>query len=121
MVWPNPGPAPAGESAVQTVRNRLVTDAELNGPDWIDPAADITATPAADLTASSRLDQRDPPGIGPSHLHGQRHARHDRQAFLQRLDYPGVAAGNAGFPAAPGGGAGWSAGPDVQRPANVSL
>jgi len=42
MIWPHPYPelAPAGVPAARTERNRLVTDADLNGPDWIDPAAD---------------------------------------------------------------------------------
>jgi len=42
MIWPGLDPelAAASEPAARTEWNRLITDADLDGPDWIDPAAD---------------------------------------------------------------------------------
>ena len=56
MIWPNPYPelAPAGEPAARTEWNRLVTDADLGGPDWIDPAADHHGDLTALTTAIRR-------------------------------------------------------------------
>lgn len=79
MIWPDPYPelAPDGEPATRVEWNRLVTGADLNGPDWIEPAADhhrrLTALPARPVPSWQ------------GHPQGQRHARHDRQASLHRL------------------------------------
>lgn len=42
MIWPDPYPefAKDGQPAARTEWNRLVTDADFDGHDWIDPGAD---------------------------------------------------------------------------------
>ena len=42
MIWPHPYPdlAPLGQPAAQTEWSRLAKDDDMDGHDWIDPAAD---------------------------------------------------------------------------------
>jgi hypothetical protein len=68
-----------------------VSDAGLDGPVWIGPAADYHRDLTA-LTAAVRGE------LDRAVRKGQRHVRRGRQALLQRLTRG--AAGNAGFPAA---------------------